>query len=113
MACLFCKIANGEIPADVVHRDADLVAFRDIRPQAPVHLLIIPVRHIETILELRQDDSELAGKMILLANRLAKQEGVDVDGFRLVFNCKRNAGQEIFHIHLHILGGRVMSWPPG
>ena len=113
MDCLFCKIADGSIPSEVVHRDNDLVAFRDIRPQAPVHILIIPTRHIETVLDLKEEDDRLLGKMVMLANRLAKDEGIDEDGFRLVLNCKRHGGQEVYHIHLHLLGGRAMGWPPG
>ena len=113
MDCLFCKIADGSIPSEVVHRDNDLVAFRDIRPQAPVHILIIPTRHIETVLDLREEDNRLLGKMVMLANRLAKDEGIAEDGFRLVLNCKRHGGQEVYHIHLHLLGGRAMGWPPG
>jgi len=113
MDCLFCKIADGSIPSEVVHRDNDLVAFRDIRPQAPVHILIIPTRHIETVLDLKEEDNRLLGKMVMLANRLAKDEGIDEDGFRLVLNCKRHGGQEVYHIHLHLLGGRAMGWPPG
>lgn len=113
MDCLFCKIADGSIPSEVVHRDNDLVAFRDIRPQAPVHILIIPTRHIETVLDLKEEDDRLLGKMVMLANRLAKDEGIAEDGFRLVLNCKRHGGQEVYHIHLHLLGGRAMGWPPG
>jgi len=113
MDCLFCKIADGSIPSEVVHRDNDLVAFRDIRQQAPVHILIIPTRHIETVLDLKEEDDRLLGKMVMLANRLAKDEGIAEDGFRLVLNCKRHGGQEVYHIHLHLLGGRAMGWPPG
>lgn len=113
MDCIFCKIAQGTIPSDVVYRDDQLVAFRDIRPQAPVHILIIPYQHRETILEFNAADESLIGKMILLANELAKKEGLADQGYRLVLNCKSYGGQEVFHIHLHLLGGRQMKWPPG
>lgn len=113
MDCIFCKILTGEIPADIVHRDRNLVAFRDIRPQAPVHLLIIPTRHIETVLDLKSGDERLIGKMVLLANQLAEKEAIAERGFRMVFNCREHGGQDVFHIHLHLLGGRRMSWPPG
>ena len=115
MDCIFCKIIKGEIPADVVYRDEEMVAFRDIRPQAPVHLLIIPTRHVETVLDLTPDTegAGLVGKMILLANELARKEGIDEKGFRLVMNCRQHGGQEVFHIHLHLLGGRALFWPPG
>ncbi len=113
MDCIFCKIATGEIPASIVHRDEELIAFRDIRPQAPVHLLIIPRQHIATILEVKPAQEELLSRMVLLANELAKSEGVADQGFRLVFNCKEHGGQDVFHVHLHLLGGRRMGWPPG
>ncbi len=113
MNCIFCKIAQGEIPSQIVHQDDELLAFRDIKPQAPTHLQIIPKRHIETILELRESDEPLIGKMVLLANRLAEKEGIAEKGYRLVFNCKSHGGQEVYHIHLHLLGGRRMTWPPG
>lgn len=113
MDCIFCDIAGGKIPSDIVHRDEKLVAFRDIRPQAPVHLLIIPVQHIETVLDLTGEDAGLLGRMVLLGNRLAKAEGIDEKGFRMVLNCRQYGGQEVYHIHLHLMGGRAMSWPPG
>jgi histidine triad (HIT) family protein len=113
MDCIFCKIAAGQIPADVLHRDADLVAFRDLRPQAPVHLLIIPARHLDTVLDLKPEDDALMGKMVRLANDLARSQGLEEKGFRLVFNCKAHGGQDVFHLHLHLLGGRPMRWPPG
>lgn len=115
MECIFCKIIKGEIPADVVYRDEEMVAFRDIRPQAPVHVLIIPTKHVETVLDLTPDaeGAKLVGEMILLANKLAREEGIDQKGFRLVMNCRQHGGQDVFHIHLHLLGGRAMHWPPG
>jgi len=113
MDCIFCKIARGEIPSQILHQDDELTAFRDIRPQAPTHVQIIPKRHIETILELRESDERLIGKMVILANRLAQEEGIAENGYRLVFNCRSYGGQEVYHVHLHLLGGRRMTWPPG
>ncbi len=113
MDCIFCKIIAGEIPAEIVHRDSEVVAFRDINPQAPVHILIVPVRHIETLLDVTPADGELTARMIQVANQLAQDENLAEKGFRLVLNCKENGGQEVFHLHLHLLGGRAMRWPPG
>ncbi len=113
MDCLFCKIAAGDIPSDVVYEDKNLIAFRDINPQAPTHVLVIPRRHIATLNELSRDDAELIGQMVLAATKLAKQMAIDENGYRLVWNCNRDGGQDVFHIHLHLLGGRAMSWPPG
>lgn len=113
MDCLFCKIANGEIPATLVHEDDRVVAFRDVNPQAPVHTLVIPRRHITTLNELAAEDGALIGHMLLTAQQLAAKEGVAESGFRLVMNCNREGGQTVFHIHLHLLGGRYMHWPPG
>ena len=109
--CLFCKMVAGEIKADVVFEDDTVLAFRDINPQAPVHLLIIPKRHIATLNDL--DDTLLAGRLLQTAIKLAKQEDLSEDGYRTVFNCNRNGGQEVYHLHLHVLGGRQMTWPPG
>ena len=111
--CLFCKIAAGEIPSKKVHEDERFVAFRDIRPQAPTHVLIIPREHIEKLTDLQPQHAELIAQMQLLANKIARQEGIADDGFRTVFNCGPNAGQEVYHIHMHLLGGRAMKWPPG
>lgn len=111
--CIFCRIAAGDIPANKVFEDDDLVAFRDIRPMTPIHIQIIPKRHIETIQDLSESDSSLIGKMILTANRIASENGLAERGYRLVFNCKGDGGQEVYHIHLHLLGGRRMGWPPG
>lgn len=110
---IFSKIAAGEIPADIIYSDDEMVAFRDINPQAPHHILIIPRRPIPTILDLEDADAGLVGRMVLAANRLARELGVDRDGFRLVFNCREHGGQEVYHIHLHLLAGRQMTWPPG
>ena len=109
--CLFCGIAAGETSADVVHRDEDLVAFRDINPQAPTHILVIPRKHIASVDDLATGDAELVGKLFLAAKELAAREGLD--GYRLVMYTGERAGQSVFHIHLHLLGGRAMRWPPG
>lgn len=110
---LFTKIAEGKIPADIVYSDEEIVGFRDINPQAPQHILIIPRRPVPTILDLEQSDAGLVGRMILIANKIAREQGLDKDGFRLVFNCGDFGGQEVYHIHLHLIGGRQMTWPPG
>ncbi len=111
--CIFCRIAAGDIPTAKVFEDEELIAFRDIRPQAPHHVQIIPKRHIETIQDLTESDKILVGKMILTANQIARDLGISGQGYRLVFNCRGDGGQEVFHIHLHLLGGRRMGWPPG
>jgi len=111
--CLFCKIINKEINSDILFEDDDVLAFRDINPQAPTHILIVPKKHISTINDLQQEDEALTGKIILIAQSLAKQENIDENGYRLVFNCNSEGGQEVYHIHLHLLGGRRMQWPPG
>ncbi len=109
--CLFCKMVAGEIKPDIVYQDETVLAFRDVNPQAPVHILIIPKKHVETLNDL--EDSVLAGHLLKTAVNLAKQEGLAEDGYRTVFNCNKNGGQEVFHLHMHLLGGRQMSWPPG
>jgi len=111
--CIFCRIAAGEVPAVKVFENDELLAFRDIRPQAPQHVQIIPKRHIDTIQELGEAEIGLVGRLVLTANRIAKELGVAESGYRLVFNCLSDGGQEVFHIHLHLLGGRQMGWPPG
>ena len=111
--CIFCKIISGDIPADIIYQNDDVLAFRDLNPQAPTHVLIIPKRHISTINDLQPEDAELVGKMYLAAKQIAKEEGIDEFGYRAVMNCNAGAGQTVFHIHLHVLGGRGMSWPPG
>ncbi len=111
--CIFCEIINGRMPADFVYEDDEIVAFRDINPQAPVHILVVPRKHYSTLLDLKSEDVELAGKMILVANEVAKKFNIHNRGYRLVFNCNREAGQSIYHLHLHLLGGRIMMWPPG
>lgn len=111
--CLFCRIASGEIPASIVYQDERLVAFRDINPQAPVHVLLIPRRHIGTLSDLSPADDGIAGEMVRRAAAIAGELGVSERGYRTVFNCNADAGQTVFHIHLHLLGGRKMAWPPG
>ena len=111
--CVFCKIIAGEIPGSFVHQDDSIVAVRDINPQAPLHLLIMPRRHIATLNDLRPDDDALVGSMFRVAAALAGQHGYAERGYRTVFNCNREAGQTVFHIHLHLLAGRGLTWPPG
>ena len=110
---LFLKIINREIPADIVYETEDILAFRDINPQAPVHFLIIPKEHIRTINDVQESQAELIGKLFLAAAELAMREGVADDGYRVVMNCNGAGGQAVYHIHLHLLGGRQMGWPPG
>ena len=111
--CLFCKMANGEITPDIVHETDDILAFRDINPQAPTHVLVIPRRHISSINDLTEADQELVGKLYLGAKAVAGKEGIRESGYRTVMNCGAGAGQTVFHIHLHVLGGRGMQWTPG
>lgn len=111
--CLFCKFVTGELEADVVYETDSVLAFRDINPQAPKHVLIVPRRHIPTINELEDDDAPLVGRLLTAARDIAKAEGIAEDGFRVTMNCNEGAGQSVFHVHLHLLGGRRFSWPPG
>lgn len=111
--CLFCKIVNGDIPAEVIYESDTALAFRDISPQAPTHVLVIPRRHISTINDLEEGDRELVGDLFLAAKEIASQEGLSEPGYRAVMNCNEGAGQSVFHIHLHLLGGRGLGWPPG
>jgi histidine triad (HIT) family protein len=113
MACLFCDIATGRVPSKKVYEDDALFAFHDIKPQAPTHILVIPKRHITSITDVVAGDDGLVGSMARRAAELAKAHGLDERGFRLVFNCGPDAGYSVFHIHLHLLGGRVLGWPPG
>lgn len=110
--CLFCKIATGQLPAKIVHQDDEVVAFVDINPQAPTHLLLIPRRHVARTLDLTAADGPLLGRIFEVANRIARERGLD-DGFRLVVNNGPGAGQTVYHLHVHLLGGRAMQWPPG
>lgn len=111
--CLFCKFIAGEIQPDTVYETDSVLAFRDINPQAPTHVLVIPKQHISTINDLDTSHRELVGALYLAAKEVAKAEGIDERGYRTVMNCNAEAGQTVFHIHLHLLGGRSMSWPPG
>jgi histidine triad (HIT) family protein len=111
--CLFCRIVAGEIPAALVYSDDHLVAFQDINPQAPMHVLIVPRRHISTLNDLAAVDDPLVGEMVRRAAALAAEQGYAETGYRTVFNCNAGAGQTVFHIHLHVLGGRRFGWPPG
>ena len=111
--CLFCKVIAREIPAQLIHDDPELVAFKDINPQAPLHALIVPRRHIATLNDLQPGDDGLVGSMFRVAAALAREHGFAERGYRTVFNCNREAGQSVFHIHLHVLGGRALTWPPG
>lgn len=113
MNCLFCKLASGEISSDILYEDKEVIAFRDIHPQAPLHVLVIPRRHIATINDANQEDTSLIGKLTLTAQQVAKDLGVAQDGYRLVMNCNGDGGQTVFHVHLHLLAGRAMHWPPG
>jgi len=111
--CLFCKIIERKIPASVVYEDDRVLAFNDINPQAPTHVLVVPKRHIESLNELAPADDAIVGEVVRRAAAIAKERGISADGFRTVFNTNRGAGQTVFHIHLHLLGGRPMHWPPG
>ena len=113
MDCLFCKIINGDIPADIVYQDDDVLGFKDVNPQAPTHILFIPKKHIATVNDLEDNDAVLVGKLYLAAKKIAADAGFADDGYRLVMNCNAGAGQTVFHIHLHMLAGRALSWPPG
>lgn len=113
MDCLFCKIAEGQIPARRVFEDDEIVAFHDVNPQAPTHILLVPRRHIATLNDVAPADAVLLGKLTLQAKLLAEQLGLAGNGYRTVFNCNRDGGQSVYHLHLHLLGGRAMHWPPG
>jgi histidine triad (HIT) family protein len=110
--CIFCRIASGDQPARIIHRDGEVVAFHDITPQAPTHILVIPARHIASVAALSDGDRELAGRLIVAAARIAEQAGLRA-GYRLVTNVGKQGGQSVDHLHIHILGGRQMTWPPG
>jgi len=107
--CIFCKIITGEIPADIVYRDNDIIAFRDINPVAPTHLLIIPCKHIISLTEMPEADFSIVDKMLRIANRLAEEEQIAESGYRLAINCGKHGGQEVLHLHLHLIGGRQLS----
>ncbi|MGV7220876.1 MAG: histidine triad nucleotide-binding protein [Nitrospinales bacterium] len=111
--CLFCKIDRGEIPAEKVYDGEGVFAIRDVNPQAPVHLLILPKKHFSTIMEIEDEDQKMIGSIFTVANKLAKENGLTDAGFRMILNCGRGAGQSVFHIHYHLMGGRALNWPPG
>lgn len=111
--CVFCKIAAGEIPARKVFESDELVAFEDINPVAPTHVIVIPRKHIETLNDVSAPDAALLGEMLLCAKNIASERNLSSDGYRMVLNCMSGAGQSVYHIHLHLLGGRVFHWPPG
>lgn len=111
--CLFCKIVAGQVPGSIVYQDDRVVAFRDVNPQAPMHVLVVPRRHIASLNELGPEDDDLVGEVIRRAAALAAEQGHAERGYRTVFNCNADAGQTVFHIHLHVLGGRRLGWPPG
>ena len=111
--CLFCNMVSGAMPCDKVYENEYVLAFRDIDPKAPTHILIIPKKHITTLNEINENDQDLLGELLLTAKKIAKDEGIDTSGYRTVFNCNSDGGQTVFHIHMHLLGGRPMAWPPG
>ena len=111
--CLFCKIAGGQIPAKIVYQDQDVVAFADIHPQAPQHVLLVPRRHIDSITGITPEDGPVLASIFMAATKIARELGIDKSGFRLVTNVGPDAGQSVFHLHFHLLGGRKLAWPPG
>ena len=111
--CLFCKMVSGEIQPDIVYEDDDVLAFRDVNPQAPTHVLVIPKTHIATTNDLDEENISIVGKLYLAAKQIAGDEAIAEPGYRMVMNCNPGAGQSVYHIHLHLLGGRPMTWPPG
>lgn len=113
MDCIFCKIVKKEIPASLVYEDEHIIAFDDLHPKAPTHKLIIPRKHIATLNDIEENDTQLMGNLMYTAQRLAKQLGIAKEGYRVVMNCNAGGGQVVFHIHLHLIGGRSMNWPPG
>ena len=113
MSTIFTKIINKEIPADILFEDDDVLAFRDINPQAPIHFLVIPKKEIRTLNDIEENDKDLIGKLFIIAKELAKSEGISEKGYRTIFNCNEYGAQTVYHIHLHVLGGRQMTWPPG
>lgn len=111
--CLFCRIASGELPAERVHDDGEIFIIKDINPAAPVHWLVIPHRHVETILDMGEQDAALLGRVYGVIGKQARAAGFAGDGYRVVANCNRDGGQTVFHVHFHLLAGRALSWPPG
>lgn len=113
MGCIFCEIVEKKRSAKIIYEDEYALAFEDINPQSPVHVLIVPKKHISTNLEIEEGDNVLVGRMFQIANKIVRDKGIAERGFRLVMNCNPESGQTVFHIHLHVLGGRFMNWPPG
>lgn len=113
MDCIFCRIIKKELPAEITYQDENIIAFNDRHPRAPVHQLIVPKKHIATLNDLTENDTLLAGNILQIARHLAKKENIAQSGYRTVFNCNKDGGQEVFHLHLHLLGGRPLHWPPG
>lgn len=113
MECLFCKIVNGDIPSDIIYEDEQIIGFKDVNPQAPQHVLFVPRKHIATVNDLEPSDNALIGALFQAAKKFAADTGVAEEGYRLTMNCNAGAGQTVFHIHLHMLAGRKMGWPPG
>ena len=111
--CLFCKIVSGEIPCDKIYENDKLIAFRDIDPKAPTHILVIPKKHIRSINELETSDQNLAGEILLAAKEIARIENIESSGYRTIFNTNNDGGQTVYHIHMHVMGGRQLHWPPG
>jgi len=111
--CIFCKIVSRESPADIVYEDDDSIAFKDINEQAPIHILLIPKKHIRSVVEIEEEDLQLIGHLVSVASKIADQTGISEKGFRLVLNTGLESGQSVWHIHIHLLGGRKMAWPPG
>ncbi len=111
--CLFCKILAGDIPADIIYESDTAIAFRDVNPRAPTHVLIVPREHIATINDIGPEQEAIVGSLFSAARAIAAQEGLSDDGYRAVMNCNADAGQTVFHLHLHLLGGRILGWPPG
>ena len=112
-SCLFCRIVTGQIPAEIIYSNEHAVAFRDINPQAPVHVLVIPRTHVDSLAEAARDDAEMLGPLLRAAARVAEEQGLSASGFRTVINTGAGAGQSVFHLHVHVLGGRSLNWPPG
>lgn len=111
--CIFCKIAQGEIPSDIIYEDEKVIAFNDIDPQSPVHFLVIPKEHISSIKEINEENTSIIDHVILVINKIAKEKGLDKKGYRIVNNCGEYGGQSVEHLHFHVLGGRQLLWPPG
>ena len=112
-SCIFCKIIKKEIPSKIVFEDNKVLAFEDIKPQAPVHIVIVPKAHVEKLSDIKEENITIAGRLILTANTIAKEKNINQSGYRTVFNCGRDAGQAVSHLHMHLLGGRAFGWPPG